>query len=78
MMLNIFRDIYIVYITLYDDISLFVVDFVKSFDTMLVYLDMLTTCVKCIIIVMEVVILKLLVVYLLVKMGFEETFFSGS
>ena len=52
--------------------SSFVVGVVKSFDTLFIDLDLLTTRVKYVILVMEVVILKPLIVYLLVMMNLRK------
>ena len=53
-----------------DDVeSLFVVDLVKSFDMLFIYLDLLTTRVNYVLIVIEVLILKPLIVYVLVRMS---------
>ena len=57
------------YITSDDVESLFVVGLVKSFDMLFIYLDLLTTRVNYIIIVIEVLILKPLIVYVLVRMS---------
>ena len=52
--------------------SSFGVGVVKSFDTLFVDLDLLTTRVKYVILVMEVVILKPLIVYLLVMLNLRR------
>jgi len=57
------------YITSDDVESLFVVGLVKSFDMLFIYLDLLTTRVNYVIIVIEVLILKPLIVYVLVRMS---------
>ena len=57
------------YITSDDVESLFVVGLVKSFDVLFIYLDLLTTRVNYVIIVIEVLILKPLIVYVLVRMS---------
>ena len=56
------------YITSDDVESLFVVGLVNSFDVLFIYLDLLTTRVNYVIIVIEVLILKPLIVYVLVRM----------
>ena len=62
------------YITSDDVESLFVVGLVNSFDVLFIYLDLLTTRVNYVIIVIEVLILKPLIVYVLVRMSQRKWF----